>query len=312
MTHYKKLASQYQENLKVIRIFKGIRKYYWYFFFLLLAIIVGISSTLSILILNNVAKRIKHLALATKSVASGDLDTAVSTEGNDELAELADDFNNMVRDLKETRNKIIYLERMGAWQEVARNLAHEIKNPLTPILLAVQQIEEKAPRNDPAFTGMVRTAAGIVKEEVHTLRRLVDTFGNLARLPDKKEAPIEVIPFLEEFYDLVRLTWKETRLTCDGSLPEGTTVTGDRMLLKRALINVVENAIHAMEGGPGKSALTITVSIERERLSIAVLDKGPGIAQVDKIFNPYFTTKEQGTGLGLPLARKIILDMGAI
>ena len=177
-------------------------------------------------------------------------------------------------------------------------------------MLAVQQIEEKAPRDDPAFTSMVTTAAGIVKEEVHTLRRLVDTFGNLARLPDKKEAPIEVIPFLDEFYDLVRLTWKETTFTCEGSLPEGTTITGDRMLLKRALINVVENAVHAMEGAGVDSVLTIALSIRRQHLSLAIMDEGPGIAQVDKIFNPYFTTKEQGTGLGLPLARKIILDMG--
>ncbi|MBU1535249.1 HAMP domain-containing protein, partial [Myxococcota bacterium] len=107
---YKKLATIYEENVKVMRIFRGLRKYYWYFFFVVLAIIVLISSTVSILILKNVARKIKTLALATRNVASGDLDTRVPLGGNDELTTLAEDFNNMVFELKETRNKIIYLE----------------------------------------------------------------------------------------------------------------------------------------------------------------------------------------------------------
>ncbi|MBU1240530.1 HAMP domain-containing protein [Myxococcota bacterium] len=308
---YKKLATIYEENVKVMRIFRGLRKYYWYFFFVVLAIIVLISSTVSILILKNVARKIKTLALATRNVASGDLDTRVPLGGNDELTTLAEDFNNMVFELKETRNKIIYLERMGAWQEVARNLAHEIKNPLTPILLAVQQIEEKTPCGDEKFQQLVKTASGIVKEEVTTLRRLVDTFGNLARLPDKKLEVISLPQFLHELEDLIALTWQETIFSFHLDLDSDCTIIGDKMLLKRAFVNIVENGVQAIDLGTGGDGhITIDALTRKDSAIIGIADNGPGIREIENIFNPYYTTKDGGTGLGLPLARKICMDIG--
>ncbi len=307
---YNKLAKTYSENKQMLSIYKGLRKYYWHFFFAILVIIILVANFLAAMIVKGVIRKIGIISTATQKVARGDLDVNVEIEGRDEMAELGRLFNDMVQRLKHNRNKIRYLERVGAWQEVARRIAHEIKNPLTPILLAIQQIQNKAPANDKKFVKLVNTASGIIKEEVDVLKRLVENFGNLARLPDRKAETIKINTLVKEIIDFSMLSWGKKTFKNHINTSEEIFVEVDRMLMKKALLNVINNAVQATTENDITPEIIISTKSGKGEVMIKIQDNGPGIEEINKIFDPYYTTRENGTGLGLPLAKKIILDSG--
>ncbi len=309
MTNYGSLATNYEESVQILRIYQGIRKYYWTFFFIALCIIVLVSYLAANAFLKSVTRSIQNLAAATRAVAEGRLDVSVEAKTRtEELATLVQDFNGMVKEMAANRKRIRYLERMGAWQEVARRLAHEIKNPLTPILLAVQQIHEKAPRDNPKYANLVDTAVMMVREEVADLQKLVEAFGALARLPDKQVQIILVDEFMHEVVELANVTWGAGSVLLREDLPSDARLNIDRMLMKRALLNIIENGIHAQKDSGSTEPVACWVTVSRRYLLIHIEDHGPGVPDPELIFEPYYTTKPSGTGLGLPLAKKIILD----
>ena len=216
----------------------------------------------------------------------------------------------MLDDLDATRHHVEYLQRMGVWQDVARRLAHEIKNPLTPIQLAVQQCVSSYKGDDARFKKLLTDAGEIVEEEIEGLRRLVDTFRTLGALPKVLAAPIELAEVIEE---LKLDPTMATRLTLRPP-PRPVTVRADKLLLKRVLANLVENGIHAGQeaGTAGDVIVGWAADPRRELVAITVDDHGKGVADADreKIFEPYVTTKATGTGLGLAIARKIAIEHG--
>jgi nitrogen fixation/metabolism regulation signal transduction histidine kinase len=199
---------------------------------------------------------------------------------------------------------------MGVWQDVARRLAHEIKNPLTPIQLAVQHCVSSYKGDDPRYKRLLADTGEIVEEEIEGLRRLVDTFRTLGALPKVEKAPIALAEAIEE----LRLdpTMAARVTLAPPKLP--VTVRADKLLLKRVLANLVENAIHAGEeaGTAGDVVIGWTAEPDRGVVTITVDDHGKGVgdASRDKIFEPYVTTKVTGTGLGLAIARKIAIEHG--
>jgi nitrogen fixation/metabolism regulation signal transduction histidine kinase len=235
-------------------------------------------------------------------------------EGGDELAQLTASFNAMVVELRQNRDRLAYLERVSTWQEIARRLAHEIKNPLTPILLAVQQLDRKfdAMRHQPdRYRGLVTDAVEIVTEEVGALRTLVQEFSEFARLPQVQPRPVELGAYV---CDLLK-----TNPQFDGlvtlSLPsEPLWVLLDPVLMRRALLNLLQNAKEASPPPPNPEEpspiIALRVGVEHDKALVEVEDHGQGIPpdHLAKIFDPYFTTKEHGTGLGLAIVKKIILD----
>ncbi len=258
-------------------------------------------------------RRVTDLVRATGELARGNLEIRVDPgRSADEVAELARAFNTMVAEVRESRDRIVYLEKISGWQDVARRLAHEIKNPLTPILLAFQQLEARhrqlaAP--DPAFAKLMGDAGEIVREEIGTLERLVGEFSAFAKLPEVRPEPADLGEFAEEF----------ARTSPAEGLPAGLEVVRaagacpvalDRTLLRRVLANLVRNAVEAAR--PAEASLHLGVSRTRERAVLTVGDEGPGIPPElrERIFDPYFTTKPEGTGLGLAIAKKIVLQHG--
>ncbi len=309
MKNYENLATNYEESVQILQIYQGIRKYYWTLFFIALCVIVLVSYLAANAFLKNVTRSIRNLATATRAVAEGNMDVRVEAKTRtDELSTLVQDFNGMVVEMSANRKRIRYLERMGAWQEVARRLAHEIKNPLTPILLAVQQIHEKAPRDNPKYADLVDTAVKMVREEVADLQKLVEAFGSLARLPDKQVKVIAVDEFVHELIELAGVTWGLQSVRLRDSLPAGARLNVDRMLLKRALLNIIENAIQAQKESGSDDPVSFMVTVSGRYVYFHIEDHGPGVPDPELIFEPYYTTKPSGTGLGLPLAKKIILD----
>ncbi len=255
-----------------------------------------------------VTRRISALVTTARRVSDGHHDARVELRGSDEMAELGSAFNTMLDDLEHARGQLEYLQRMGVWQDVARKLAHEIKNPLTPIQLAVQQTVSSYKGDDARFKKTLQDTREIVEEEIAALRRLVDTFRTLGQLPKVEKAPIALADLVEELkLDPAAATKLELRAP-----KEPVTVRADKLLLKRVLANLVENAIHAGEEAGSDGRVVVSWHAEGDVVQITVDDRGKGVADADrdKIFEPYVTTKATGTGLGLAIARKIAIEHG--
>jgi nitrogen fixation/metabolism regulation signal transduction histidine kinase len=287
---------------------------YRFAFLLMFGVVLLVSTLLGLFIARHTARRVALLAAATRKVAEGDLETRVALGGRDELGELASAFNEMVGQVQESRERIAYLEKIGAWQEIARRLAHEIKNPLTPIQLAVQQLHRKYAGEDPGFQRMLDDARDIITEEVDALRRLVQEFSAFAKLPSVKPEPVDLSSLVDDFLKShTELAERATILWTPLEPPPRVSV--DRMLLKSVLFNLVENAIQAAEESGQKRlsvALEAVLDLPHRRVVLKVIDDGPGMTRevAAHVFDPYFTTKERGTGLGLAIVKKIILEHG--
>jgi two-component system, NtrC family, nitrogen regulation sensor histidine kinase NtrY len=270
-------------------------------------VVVLVTAT-GILLARRLTGRIASLVAGTRRVAGGDLDGRVALTGRDELGELAGAFNRMVEDLKNDRQQILYLQRVGAWQDVARRLAHEIKNPLTPIQLAVQQLVSSYDGDDARHRKMLADAEEIVGEEIGGLRRLVDAFSALGRLPPVEPRPLALAQLADDlgkdpqFAGRIELTAPDAPVT----------VAGDRLLLRRLLANLIENGIHAGEAAGKSGRVVVRWSASGTAARVTIDDEGPGIPEADRerIFEPYVTSKDTGTGLGLAIAKKIALDHG--
>jgi len=277
----------------------------------LLSVIVA-AMAVGVVLSRRVTRRVADLAQATERVGAGDLSVSVPTDTRDEVGELTRAFNEMVRDLRESRERIDYLQRIGAWQEFARRLAHEIKNPLTPIRLAVQEIHQAYDGGEPSYQHKLDDAKAIVEEEVATLRRLVGEFSAFAKLPEAELAPADLSDFLADFE---RSRALQTETLDPGTVvgfeipTEGLPVRIDAMMLKRGVDNLVENALDAVRGSPNPRVL---VSARRRggRAILEVRDSGSGINHKNRgrVFDPYFTTKAEGTGLGLAIVKKVVLE----
>jgi two-component system nitrogen regulation sensor histidine kinase NtrY len=280
----------------------------------LIALVV--ASTLA----RRVTRRVGLVADATKRVGAGDFGVEVPVQGRDEVGELTLAFNQMVRDMKASRDRIDYLQRIGAWQDFARRLAHEIKNPLTPIQLAVQEAHERYKGDDAKYRRTLDEARTIVEEEVATLRRLVSEFSAFAKLPEARLEPADLAEFATDAGRSVAAVVEEAQSaapgarvairaeTRDAPLP----VRIDAMMLKRCVDNLVRNAVQALHEARAEGGGHVVIIAFRDGADavLEVTDDGPGIPEASRaeIFDPYFTTRTEGTGLGLAIVKKIVLE----
>ncbi|HET9552695.1 MAG TPA: HAMP domain-containing protein, partial [Anaeromyxobacteraceae bacterium] len=235
-----------------------------------------VAALVGYLMARRTVRRLGQLAEAHRRVAGGDL--AVRLEpgpGGDELSDLARGFNVMVAEVRGSRDRIVYLEKISGWQDVARKLAHEIKNPLTPIQLAFQQVEARwraTPGGDPAFGALLGEAAEVVRQEVATLQRLVEEFSAFAKLPDVRPAPADLAAFVEEFVrtspQLAEAADVEL-VHAGGAVP----VALDGTLMRRVLANLTENAVQASR--PGRARIHLGVARARDLAVLTVADEGP-------------------------------------
>lgn len=256
-----------------------------------------------------VTRRVARLHEAARRVGAGDLQVRVAPKGKDELAELGRAFDGMVAELGQARSRLEYLQKVSAWQEVARRLAHEIKNPLTPIQLAVQELASKYRGDDASYRQLLDTASEILREEITGLRRLVDDFSAFAKLPKVEPAAVDLNLLLSEILRL-QPEWQATvRVVAN---PVAVYAMCDRTLFRRVIANLVENAMQAAQGAGRTPEIRIQAEPRGERAAIVVDDNGPGVPETQRqhIFDPYVTHREGGTGLGLAIVRKIVIDHG--
>ncbi len=295
-------------------------------FTIVLAIIAGI------LVVRPVTERIARLAEATKPVADGDLSVRVSERGNDEVSELGRAFNHMLEELARSRARIEFLQRMSEWQKMARRLAHEIKNPLTPIQLAVEECHRRYTGDDTEFKRILETTLEVVFEEVSSLRRLVSEFASFARLPQAELKNDDLGEFLREqsahlaAYERNAEDSQSDRgddalfrdISIQFDIPGGPMpALLDREMMHRVLTNLMSNAAQAIRlppagGAQRKGIIQIHAISAAGEYIINIDDNGGGIPGDvrDSLFEPYVTTKADGTGLGLSIVKKIIVDHG--
>lgn len=314
-------ASQFVENYRRVegRRLADERGYVLAFAALLgltILLAVGVGSFVA----RDVARRVVELAHATSRVAAGDLSVRVPASSDDELGTLAREFNRMLAEVEASRSRIEYLQRISAWQEMARRLAHEIKNPLTPIQLAVQDIHRRYEGQNPEFRKLLDMTLEVVEDEVGTLRRLVGEFSDFARLPQAELEPADMAEFMRELAERPLLADDERRsdhgppsagLEIDFALPkEPLRAAIDRQMLRRVVINLVRNAAQALSDAKRAGRVLVSLSRQGPTLYLDVEDDGPGIPADlrEAIFDPYVTTKTDGTGLGLAIVKKIVVE----
>jgi len=255
-----------------------------------------------------VAKPVEALASAAVKVGTGDLSTSVDVNASGEVGHLVSEFNRMVAALAAQRDELSRLERLAAWRDLARSLAHEIKNPLTPIQLAVQQLHDRYPAAEAtspgsdAYRACLEECVEVVDEEVAALRRLVKEFSEFARLPvpDPEWGDLgATILEIGRLYGSERITWD-----VDGKI----RVRFDESELRRALINLVDNGLAACRSAGRAEMVELRAEAKGEWAHVEVTDRGAGIApeHVDQIFEPNFTTKSGGMGLGLAIVDGIV------
>jgi two-component system, NtrC family, nitrogen regulation sensor histidine kinase NtrY len=274
--------------------------------FVLLGAAIGLS------LAERIADPVRRLTRASQRIGRGDFDARIAVRSVDELRRLVDAFNSMAGELKAQRIELERTHRLEAWAEMARQVAHEIKNPLTPIQLSAEHLrrvhEDKQKPLGPVLEGCVDAILG----QVRLLRQIASEFSSFASSPTAKPAPVDVPPLVAEVLDPYRTGLAgriEILNDVTGPLPE---VLVDRTLILRALANIVENALHAM---PGTGQLIVNAAAESDAVRINVRDTGVGMDEhaLARVFEPYFSTKTSGTGLGLPIARRNIeLNGGAI
>jgi nitrogen fixation/metabolism regulation signal transduction histidine kinase len=249
---------------------------------------------------------VEALVDGTKRLAEGDLSYRVDVKATAELAHLIDAFNAMAAQLSTARERLAHAERIAAWEQIARALAHEIKNPLTPIAMAIETLQRTHDRKHPEFDRFFKEGTATVLEEVGRLKRLATEFGEFARWPKpvlSPASPAELIRSAISLYGTLP-PGHSVEAEVDEALPN---VTVDRDHLQRALVNLVKNALEASPNG-----VRIRLRARREGAGVAleVIDNGPGIPadSREKLFQPYYTTKAEGTGLGLAIVHRIVTE----
>jgi len=263
---------------------------------------------LSFFFAKNMTGNIEKLAEATKIVAGGALNYRVRIKSGDELEELADSFNTMTEKLKAATEKIKRVERLEAWQEMARRLAHEIKNPLTPIKLSAERLQYAYAYKKDDFEAILDKTTNTVINETRRLENLVNEFSKFARLPQPHLIRKNIIETVRECVDFFVSAYPDFVFECDYD-PGQVWIDYDSDQIKQVIINIISNAIEACHNC--EKHVTI-VSSAVNRFILAIEDHSGGIPDTigDKIFEPYFTTKENGTGLGMAIAERIVVEHG--
>jgi signal transduction histidine kinase len=255
---------------------------------------------------------VNRLTRATRRIARGDLDARIAATSSDELKRLVEAFNSMAAELQRQRTVLERTHRLEAWAEMARQVAHEIKNPLTPIQLNAEHLGRVHVDRGEPLGPVLRECVATILTQVKLLRQIASEFSSFASSPTARPSEIDIAAVLSEVIAPYR-AGLEGRVTLDLRVPATLPpVFADRTLVSRSLVNIVENALHAM---PGVGRLGVTAQAEDGRVRIRVSDTGGGMDEesLTRAFEPYFSTKATGTGLGLPIAkRNIELSGGTI
>jgi nitrogen fixation/metabolism regulation signal transduction histidine kinase len=282
------------------------------FLMVTLLILLG-SSWAGLYLAKRVTVPIQALAEGTKIITGGDLSYRVKVEADDELGVLVDSFNRMTaelasnkEELERSNRELMEANRLAAWNEAARRIAHEIKNPLTPIRLAAERMQVKKEQGDPGLGKAIDEGVEIIVREVEHLKEMVDEFSRYARMPRPRPVQVDLARLIGDTLGLYRDL--KPGVEMEARIEDGAaSAVLDPEQIRRALINLLDNAVEATDA-PGR--VTVSAKRENQHLEIRVADTGRGLPpdSREKLFLPYYSTKGRGTGLGLAIVHRIVTD----
>ena len=258
-----------------------------------------------------VTRPVESLAAAARRVALGDLAAKVDVESSDELGELAATFNQMTEDLLQQKERTLQAERVAAWRELARRLAHELKNPLFPLQVTVENLVRAKQKAPEMFEEVFQEGTSTLLAEIDNLKTIIGRFSEFSKMPQPQRRSTQVNEVVQSVLRVFQAQLQghakiTTSVQLAADLPE---ISADPDLLHRALSNLMLNAIDAMPGG---GELTIRTQQLDHGVAISVSDTGSGLTEEEcqRLFTPYYTTKQHGTGLGLAIVQSVVSDHG--
>jgi signal transduction histidine kinase len=256
-----------------------------------------------------VSHPIEQLARAAEDVAAGNWDVRVPERGRDELAVLAQNFNHMTSELTAQRERLVQSERVAAWRELARRLAHELKNPLFPLQLTVENLVRARKLPTAEFDEVFDESTRTLGMEIANLKTIIGRFSDFSKMPKPQTEPIDARAVVERVRSLYEAAAEPGLKFATDLSDEPMPLSADPELLHRALSNLVLNAMDAMSNG---GTLRLTARPLDHQIEIRVSDTGEGLTpeECKRLFTPYYTTKQHGTGLGLAVVQSVIADHG--
>ena len=288
----------------------GIKVTFAIIYIIVVTLLLFLSTSIAITFASRLTKPIINLIGASDSISKGALDVKVpEVDADEEFKQLNQNFNQMIERLKEQQDKLLVTERYEAWESVARKLAHEIKNPLTPIQLSIDSLREKYKNkltNDGKdFEKYLET----INRQIKDIEKLVNEFSNFARMPRPILKKVDITQLINKSLDFIKLTSKNSINLLNGA--SNHFINGDEDQLNRVFINLIKNSeesfLEKLQKEPNfKGNIDIEIDDNNDYIVIRLTDNGTGITDTKKAMTPYFTTKKTGTGLGLPIVTKII------
>ena len=292
----------------------GIKITFAVIYLLIVSLLLFLSIILSINFASKLTTPIINLITASEKISSGDLNAKVANiETDKEFKKLNLNFNSMIEKLKKQQDKLLLSERHAAWESVARKLAHEIKNPLTPIQLSIDRIKEKyldKIKDGENFSSYLNT----ITKQIKDIEHLVNEFSDFARMPKPILKKLDLCKVVSRSLNLHELseTDKNFKFSKEKSSYE---VNADEEQLNRVFINLIKNSIESIDEKKSKKVdfkgeIKLDIKADSDYIYVTIIDNGVGFEQVDKarMLTPYYTTKKKGTGLGLAIVTKIISD----
>ncbi len=261
-----------------------------------------------------ITRPVEQLARGARAVAAGNWGARVAVDSKDEIGELAVAFNVMTRQLADQRDRLVQTERVAAWRELARRLAHELKNPLFPLQITIENLQRAKEQAPEQFEEVFRESTGTLLTQLSNLKSIVGRFGDFARMPKPEMTQVGLNALVRETVKLF-----EAQFAVPGRPPIVPNLDLDDRLgpleadpeqLRRALQNLLLNAIDAMPGG---GAVTVRTRQQDNAVLLEISDTGEGLTkeECERLFTPYYTTKQHGTGLGLAIVMSVVSDHGA-
>ena len=288
----------------------GIKVTFAIIYIIVVTLLLFLSTSIAITFASRLTKPIINLIGASDSISKGALDVKVpELETDEELKQLNQNFNQMIERLKEQQNKLLINERYEAWESVARKLAHEIKNPLTPIQLSIDSLREKYKDKLVSESKDFEKYLETINRQIKDIEKLVNEFSNFARMPRPILKKIDIIQLINKSLDFIKLSSKNS-INLINKI-NNKFINGDEDQLNRVLINLIKNSEESLlersQKEPNfKGNIDIEINDNNDYIIVKIKDNGTGITDANKAMTPYFTTKKTGTGLGLPIVTKII------
>ena len=296
VTYYRQLPFYIRVNQRAALVLMGT----------VMLVLAGVAVAVARWLALRVSGPVEALGRGMQAVAVDSRPVRVEPRGSLEMERLIRTFNGMSMELARSREQLAQAERQTAWREMARRVAHEMRNALTPVSFSVHRVQKLGDKLSEDDRARLREAVDTVLEEVEGLKRLAASFGELARLPAPEMRPIDLADVLDAAIAAARepgvaLVWEPP--------PGGVGITGDRTLLRQAMTNLLRNASEALNGS---GTIWVRLTTDAGRAMITVEDDGPGWPEADRgrVLQPYVTTKAAGTGLGLSLVQRTVFQHG--